>query len=111
MMLCILGLCKFEEGIEVTGKQVRDRFSRRFQRVMDSMISKLVGSGYITDRRADKRTSWHHLSITWKAIEFFEYFISSMEKHLQDDYDCWTMTIPARAKKKKQAPPSGRGNK
>ncbi len=111
MMLCLIGLCKFEEGVEVTGKQVRSKFSMRFQRVMDTMIIKLVGAGYIINKRADKRNSWHRLSITWKAIEFFECFIQSMEKHMQDDYDSWIMTTPLGVKKKKDSSSLREGGK
>lgn len=95
LLLMIGKLCNYRTDVEIVGSKIRAKCSMRFQAVLGAMLLKLVGRGFIEDRRKEGATkqAWHYLSLTDLGIEFLDLWKKTLMELVQEEKDQLIISI------------------
>jgi len=95
LLLVICKLCDYRQGTEIVGSKIREKVSKRFERVLGSMLSDLVRDGYIYDRRKDgaNKQAWHYISLTSLGLEFYGLWDKTLKELVKEEKDQLIISI------------------
>lgn len=95
LLLVIIKLCCYNLDTEIVGSKIREKCSKRFEAVLNPMLSKLVDRGFIFDRRKDgsNKQAWHYISLTELGLEFHDLWKNTLDTMIQTERDQLVISV------------------